>query len=100
MSKAATPGFCPYCKTALNSGAAACAGCGAFETTRWGEWGAWRYSLLGFCFVVGPLLALFFLIFSPKAALVVLVGSFAIYFLIRFRLKRKIVWAVGGRRVI
>ncbi len=42
MGKAATPGFCPYCKTALNAGATACTGCSAFEMTGWAEMGLWK----------------------------------------------------------
>jgi hypothetical protein len=37
---------------------------------------------------------------SPKVALVILIASPVGYFLIRSRLKGKIVWAVGGRRLI
>jgi hypothetical protein len=100
MSKAATPGFCPYCKTALNSGATACTGCGAFETTRWDETGAWKYYQLVLCFFGAPVAALGILLFSPRLALFVLVAPIAAYFFNRFRKKRKIVWAVGGRRVV
>ncbi len=39
MDKEPTPGYCPHCKTALNSGATACTGCGAFETTAWDQLG-------------------------------------------------------------
>lgn len=98
MGKSATPGNCPYCKNALNSGATACTGCGAFETTGWAELGMWKGSLLGFCFFIGPLMAIFVAFFSPIPGLIILIASVAGYFVFRSRLKRKIVWAVGGRR--
>lgn len=98
--KTATPGFCPYCKTALNSGATACTGCGAFETTAWDQLGIWKTALLAFCFIISPFLALFILFFSPLTALIVWVALMAGYFFIRSRKKRKLVWAVGGRRLV
>jgi len=100
MGKTATPGFCPYCKTALNSGATACTGCGAFETTRWDELGVWKGSLLGACFIIPAIVALGFVFFSPRTALIVWAAPIVAYFFIRFRKKRKIVWAIGGRRVV
>ena len=98
MSKAATLGFCPFCKTALNAGASACAVCPAFETTAWEELGLWKNSVLIICFVVGPLLALGLLFMSPVLGLMVLAGSPVSYFLIRSHKKREITWATGGRR--
>jgi uncharacterized membrane protein len=100
MGKAATPGYCPYCKTPLNAGATACTGCSAFETTEWAELGMWKNSLLGFCFFVGPLLSVLFFLLSWVLGLIVLIGSPVSYFLIRSRKKRKMTWAIGGRRVI
>jgi hypothetical protein len=100
MGKATTVGVCPYCKTALNTGATACTGCSAFETTGWRELGMWRVSLLGACFFIGPFVALLIAFLSPVAGMVALVAFPVGYFLIRFRLKRKIVWTVGGRRLI
>jgi len=98
MSIEATLGVCPYCKTALNSGATACTGCGAFETTAWAELGMWKGSLLILCFVI-PLIAAFGVVFfSPLAALIIFVAGPVGYFYMRRRSKRKIVWAVGGRR--
>ena len=100
MGKAATTGYCPYCKTALNSGAAACTGCSAFETTGWDELGIWKNGLLVFCFFIPPIVALLTAIVSPLTALIVWVAPMAAYFYFRSSLKKKAVWAVGGGRVI
>jgi hypothetical protein len=100
MDKMATPGFCPHCKTALSPGATACAGCSAFETTAWDQKGLWKGSLFGACFIIPPILALGFLFISPGMALIVWIAPIVAYFFIRSRSKRKIVWAVGGRRLV
>jgi hypothetical protein len=105
MGKAATLGYCPYCKTALNAGATACTACSAFETTGWAELGLWKNSLLALCFVVGPVFsfvffaASLFVSYSWVLGLIVLVGSPVSYFLIRSRKKSEMTWAIGGRRV-
>lgn len=100
MDKKPTPGYCPHCKTGLNSGATACTGCGAFETTAWDQLGVWKTSLLIACFLLAPVLAVMVAFASPKAALVVWLGAMVAYFVYRYRSKRKRVWAVGGRRII
>ena len=100
MGKTATPGFCPYCKTALNSGATACTGCGAFETTKWDELGISKGGVRILFWLPGLLIPLIVVFFSPLMALIILVACFAGYFFYQSRKKRKIVWAVGGRRTI
>ncbi len=101
MDKAPTSGFCPHCKTALNPGASACTGCGAFETTAWEQLGAWRTSVTLAAFVLSlPVGILVAMIISPLAGLVVWIGSMVGYFIYRSRSKRRVVWAVGGRRII
>ena len=100
MSKTATPGFCPYCKTALNPGATACAGCSAFETTGWDELGVWKNSLLGLAIAIPIFIAPFVFLLSPIMGLIFFFGPILGYIFIRVVSKRKIVWAVGGRRPV
>ena len=100
MDKEPTPGYCPHCKTALNSGATACTGCGAFETTAWDQLGVWKNSLLIACFLLAPVLAILVAFVSGTAGLAVWLGAMVGYFFYRSKAKKKLVWAVGGRRII
>jgi hypothetical protein len=97
MGKPPTPGYCPYCRTALNSGATACTGCSAFETTGWDELGIWKNALLGPSFFIPPIIALFVAFISPLVAGVIWIAPIVAYFYFRSRLKKKIVWAADGR---
>jgi len=100
MGKAATLGFCPYCKTALNPGATACTGCSAFETTEWKEGVGWKIALFALLFLVGPLMSVPFFYLSPILGLIFLVGLPVSFFLIRSRKNRKITWVVSGGRFV
>lgn len=100
MDKEPTDGYCPHCKTALTAGATACTGCGAFETTAWEQLGVWRNSWLVGCFLISPVLGILVAFASPIAGLVVWIGAMVGYFVYRSKSKKKVVWAVGGRRLI
>ena len=101
MDKAPTSGYCPHCKTALNPGATACTGCGAFETTAWDQLGVWKNSVLIAAFLLSPVIGILVALSgSPTAGLVIWIGSMAGYFVYRSKSKRRLVWAVGGRRII
>ena len=97
MSKIATPGFCPYCRTALNPDATACTGCGAFETTGWVDLKSRKGYLPGFLLLVaGPFLAIFAGMIWWVLGLIVFFGSPIYYFIMRYRLARRVVWVIGG----
>lgn len=101
MDRKPTPGQCPHCKTALNPGATACTGCGAFETTAWDQLGVWKNSLLIGCFLLSPLVGLLVgLILPSPSGVVVWIGLMVGYFVYRAKAKKTLVWAVGGRRLI
>ena len=101
MTVQASTEVCSFCKSALNPGASACAGCGARMASGWERLGLWKNSFLGLCMLIALIAApIAALAISPVAGFILFLGAIFGYFFIRSRMKRNMKWVAGGRSFV